>query len=237
MSECSKVTRRTCYRVVVIVMIFVLIFSASAFAATPEISIEEAKAYLTNYSEEKMNEYGEPYTLSYEFKDEEDLEMLANYIVANGVDGFNAMIEEELQKVAEKEPQQTSPPKRIASPSVIHKSISGDGRHVVSATTSGLVSFDKCGSVEYRVELRYTVTVKNGEFVSLTTPSFRTAYISPTSATIDDVSLPNHCKPKEAGVTANYTVTGRIELQTPAGSITLVSENKRDIFALIADIA
>lgn len=122
---------------------------------------------------------------------------------------------------------------RTTQPSTVRRTIKGDGKHTVSARTYGLVEFDKCGNYEYEIELGYTITVKNGKMTQLNDISFINPYIFPKDGKIDNERFPSHCEDTHAGVAANYTVTGYIYLNTPAGDIALKSESKTNIFTLL----
>lgn len=205
--------------------------SLSAFA-TPAITFDEAKNYLLNYSITETDSDGDECTTYYVFDSEDKLNNAANYIVENGLDAFNHVVNETINDVVSKEPKIEA---RETDPAIAYETVSGDGTHYVSAEAYGYSSFPTLGAIQYIVELSYRATVKGGKFTSVSSASVDFPVID-VSGSYGKISLPSYCNNTSCGVTANYTITKSIDIPLGDGSFTIKSESDKENFALITNL-
>ncbi|EOD00461.1 hypothetical protein [Caldisalinibacter kiritimatiensis] len=219
-----------------LILSFVMLFtlSISAFAAEPQMTVDEAREYLQSYYVTKENSVGKEYSIQYIFNSDEDLEKAAIYLSENGLSAFNATVDTAIEEVVSKEPK--SPQTRSTTPTTGYATVSGDGNHYVSSEAYGLASFDSLGTVEYLVELGYSVTVSNGVFTDLTSISFDIPYIS-AAGSWGNTRFPSYCTDTSAGVTANYDITKSVEIGVGDFSFVIKTETDNEIFALLTSIA
>lgn len=205
--------------------------SLSAFA-TPAMTFDEAKNYLLNYSITETDSDGDECTTCYVFESEDKLNNAANYIVENGLDAFNHVVNETINDVVSKEPKIEA---RETDPAIVYETVSGDGTHYVSAEAYGYSSFPTLGAIQYIVELSYRATVKGGKFTSVSSASVDFPVID-VSGSYGKISLPSYCNNTSCGVTANYTITKSIDIPLGDGSFTIKSESDKENFALITNL-
>ncbi len=218
-----------------LITIFVLIFGIFTYASEPQtMSVEEAKTYLLTYKEVCINEFGKEYTIEFNFKSDEDLNRAAIFISKNGVDVFHQECNNEIKKIVANEKK--SPITRTTTPQTVRKTVSGDGRHTVNAEASGLASFEQIGTLEYIVELGYTVDVSNGKFTGLTNIHFDIPYIG-NSGSFGDITLPSHCTNTNAGVTANYTISKTVTVSVGDFGVDVITKTDNEIFSLLTSIS
>lgn len=215
-----------------------LIFSTNVFALENDLesdnyiaSIEEAQEYLLSYCYVGLNQEGEEYTVTYEFDSTEDLNIVAEYIVENGVDNLDALI----TAAVEQDNQNSS---GIAIPmtptySTMYRTIStSDGTKTVSGNTYGLCDFGNYGAVEYMAYLSYKIKVTGGVMEQVTGISFNIPSIS-TGGGYSNLSFPSYCTGTQAGVTANYHITKTVSIPIGDGGFNLVSESDTENFAVL----
>lgn len=219
----------------ILALLLLLALSAPAFAAEQAMTFEEAKEYLNNFNVTKNNQFGKSYTISYVFKSESDLNSAAEYIVNNGLSSFNSALDSAIAEAVSNEPQQTIPTSRSISPTVVYKNISGNGRHRVSGEAYGLASFDTLGSLEYRVELGYQVTVTGGKITNISSISFDVPYIG-ASGSWGNISFPSQYTDYSCSVTANYTITKSVTVGVGDFSVEVKSETDYEGFPLVANL-
>ena len=215
---------------IILALIISLLFASAAYAnesTKNSMSLSEAKEYLRAYEEVTFVQ-GRKIITTYEFANEKALDEAASYISENGLTAFNSMLQEGISKQISKE--QTNPPiLRVTTPSTGHAKVSkSNGTYYVHTQATGLVSFDKLGSLEYRLTLGYNVTVKNKKFTKVNDIKFDIPYVS-AGGSWGSLNLSSYTDDTSAGVTANYKLTKKL---TYAG-VTVKSETKSDLFALL----
>lgn len=214
-------------------MIFSL--SATAFAVEQTMTVEEATEYLETYCVTKENAAGKVYTTQYIFSSKDDLNSAAQYIAENGLDAFNAALDNAIEEAVRNEPP-TSPRPRTTTPTTAYATVSGNGNHYVSAEAYGLASFDTLGTVEYLVELGYRVTLNNGTLSNVNSISFDIPYIS-AAGSWGSTRFPSYANGGNAGVTANYIITKTLEIGLGDFSFEIKSETDNEIFALLTSVS
>lgn len=223
-------------RIAAIALVFAMLFNVSAFAATvPEstMSIDEARAYLTNYKATELNYSGEEFSVQYSFDSEENLEKAAAYISEYGLDQFLSESDKAVEEVVAKEPPRIQP--LSTTPTTAYTTVYGNGSHRVSASGYGLAEFGKYGTLEYKPELAYTAVVSNGEFTRIDNISFDITYID-VSGSWGGLSLPSDVYWNSCSVTANYTITKSVSIGVGDFSYDVVLGTDLDIFGLIAHL-
>jgi len=229
------------HRILVVMLVLAFSFSTTAFAKSPvestitsenQLTFEEAKEYLTTYSEVNVNEFGKEFTTEYYFTTTQDLDAAAAYIVEFGLDVFNEAVEASVEEIVSQESQSNLISPMTTDPTVAYATVSGNGTHTVSAETYGLASFDTLGTVEYSASLSYKVVVSSGKISGLSSISFDIPYIS-AAGSWGDVSLPFYTTDTNAGVTANYTITKELEVSIGDFGFIIKSETDNEIFALL----
>ena len=191
------------------------------------MSLSEAKEYLLSYEKVTIVE-GREIVTTYEFADEKSLDKAATYISENGLNAFNSMLDEGIRKQVATE-QRNAPILRTTTPSTGHAQVSkNNGTYHVKSNASGLVSFDKLGTLEYSLMLGYDVTVKNKKFTAVNNIDFDIPYVS-RGGSWGSLNLSSYTADTSAGVTANYKLTKKLTYE----GITIKSETKSDLFALL----
>ena len=152
-----------------------------------------------------------------------------------GLADFNTAVDNAIAEVVSKEPQRTVALTRPTDPTTARETVSGNGTHNVSAQAYGLASFDTLGTVEYLVELGYTVTVSNGKFTKLSNISFDIPQIS-AAGSWGNTRFPSHCEPANCGVTANYDIVKTVEIGVGDFSFEIKSETDNETFALLTSL-
>lgn len=218
----------------VLALTFALVTNTLA-CASPAMTFEEAKEYLESYNVTQMNSLGKRYTTQYVFHSEEDLNRASAYIAENGLDAFNAALDNAITEIVGKEQETVPPQKRTVTPSAVEKAVSGDGNHSIYATECGLASFDTLGTILYTVELSYRATVKDGKFTQLNNISFDIPAIG-VAGSWGEVSFSSYCIDEHCGVTASYVITKTLEVGVGDFSVDIKSETDEDIFSLLAYI-
>lgn len=207
------------------------VFSTSVFAIDSHMTVDEAKEYLQNYYEVKKTVDGKEYSIEYVFDSNEDLERVAKFLSENGLDAFNAKLDEKIQQIVSME--STIPAPQSTSPSTVYRTVSGEGRHAVEAETYGLASFDTLGTAEYRVKLGYQLTVTNGSFTDLTNIAFDIPTISAASS-FGNIRVVDYCNATSAGVTANFDITKTLTIDP---GFDVKAETDNEVFALLTNLA
>lgn len=229
------------YRILVLVVAFVLAFSVVSFASSADensvvgdkLSLEQAKNYLTSYCETSINEDGKEIETKYDFDNEEDLNDVAAYIAEYGLDKFNSELDVALRNAVKQE-ETSMIQTRATTPSTGHAKIStSNGTHTAKILASGLVKFNKVGNVEYSIDMSYDVVVKSKKFKSINNMKFDIPYLS-TGGSWGGLSLSPYVTDKSAGVTANYKITKKLNVPVGSIDVPLRSETKADLFALLA---
>ena len=216
------------------ILSLVMVFNVTAFASST-MTFEQAKEYLQNYHETRENDFGEIYTVQYIFDSEEDLNKAAIFIVENGLDEFNNALDKEIAEYVKNEETSTLVQPRTAFPSNSYETVSGDGTHQVEVVAGGLASFDTLGTLDYRVELGYRVTVRNGKFVSISSISFDVPYVG-QGGSWGELSLPSYCTDYNCGVTANYVISKSVDLGIGDFGITIKTETDKEYLSLETSI-
>lgn len=223
-------------RKLLIVLSLVMMFSLSAtvFAAEQTMTIEEAKEYLENYYVTKENIYGKEYSMQYIFSSEDDLNSAAEYISDNGLAAFNTARDIAIKEVVSKEPTIDSG-LRATRPSVVYRTVSGNGNHYVNGQTYGLSNFGTLGSTEYLVELGYRVNVANGAFNEINSISFDVRNLRP-GVSYGNTRFPSYYTNTNASVTANFDITKEMEISIAGFGFVIKSETANEVFALMTNI-
>lgn len=232
--EKTRIKKVTRISTIALTLILTLGMNTLAFAS-PAMTFEEAKEYLESYNATQMNSLGKRYTTQYVFHSEQDLNRAAAYIAENGLDEFNADLDNAIAEIVENDLEAVPPQKRTVTPSAVEEAVSGDGTHYVYAIEGGLASFDTLGTVMYSVELSYRVTVKDGKFTQLNNISFDIPSIGPAGSW-GEVSFSSYCIDEHCGVTASYVITKTLEVGVGDFSFEIKSETDEDIFSLLAYI-
>ena len=216
---------------IVFVLLLVIASSSSVFADT-SMNLEEAKAYLEGYSVHEVNEYGNGFTVSYEFDSDEDLINAANYIVEHGLDAFNQEVAAAIAAISDSESDNAGATLRYTTPASVSRYVSADGIYVLSGSAYGLASFATLGTVEYNVDLGYTVTVANGTITGLNSVSCNVWALSPGGSwgnlTIQTSNGGTYCS-----ATAYYVITKSVQISIGDGSFTIKSETDNESFTLV----
>lgn len=216
-----------------IILIFLIMFSFSftSFASEPHMTVDEARAYLENYCVTEVNSVGKEYTTQYIFSSQDDLEKAAQYIADNGLEVFNTALAVAVDDVVGNETPIVPRP-RTTTPTTAYKTVFGNGTHYVTAEAYGLASFDSLGTVEYLVELGYSVTVTKGVFTNLSNISFDIPYVS-AAGSWGHTRFPSYYTDTVAGVTANYDITKTVEVSVGNFSFEIKSETDNEVFPLL----
>ena len=211
------------------VLVLGVIVCNPKIAKASDLSLEEARDYLTSYSDVSTNVKGQEVFAEYSFASDEDLNAVAEFVSENGIEALNAAIDDAVQK----DEMILAPFKleRTVSPSDVTKYISGNGTHNVSGQSYGLADFGKYGTGEYRVVLGYRVVVSGGQMTSIDSTSFDIPSIT-RSCTWGNLRLPNYVRASVCGATANYDVTKTIEIPIGDASFELKSIVDNEIFTV-----
>lgn len=219
----------------ILLMIALCILSISgSFAAENDTHMtkEEAISYLENYRSVCMNANGEEVVTYYSISDDETKEGLADYIVENGLDAFLHEIDTARLEI-EGNDQIAG---RSVTPLTAYRTISGNGRHTVSAEGYGYTTFGNTGAaVEYVTSLSYKVNVSNGAMTGITNISFDIEGL-PSYVTASRFSYPQYCNSNRCGVTANFRLTRTIATDINGLPIDLVSQVETESFALLTTL-
>lgn len=108
------------------VLVLGVIVCNPKIAKASDLSLEEARDYLTSYSDVSTNVKGQEVFTEYSFASDEDLNAVAEFVSENGIEALNAAIDDAVQK----DEMILAPFKleRTVSPSDVTKYISGTGR-------------------------------------------------------------------------------------------------------------
>lgn len=198
-----------------------------------KMTLEEARDYLLSYMRTETNYEGEEYTVSYAFDSDQQLDEAAQMLMDMGADEFNAYIDDQAIKAVEAESsQQRGPETRMAKPSTIYKTVSGNGSHSISGSTSGSCDFGSHGLVEYTADIGVTVNVSNGIISSCNAPWFNVPWVSAGGQYDGKVTIPTGCNPGEsASCTANFKINRVITIMDP---ISIVLGSSTEVVCLIA---
>lgn len=198
-------------------------------------TLDEAKEYLKSYEEEGINKYGKTYTIEYEFSSEEDLELAAEYLLENGLDNFEMVLDNKVQEVVAEEEQNSanSISTRAANPLSATITIERINKtHKVDHDIFGRVDFDKLGSAEYILNLYYEVTVSGGKITKVDGEKLRTVHFS-GSTSLGESTIPTGFSDTGASATANYYIVKSIAADIGGFEVTLRTEQKQDWFCLL----
>ncbi|MGF6375163.1 hypothetical protein M2140_000197 [Clostridiales Family XIII bacterium PM5-7] len=229
------------YRILALIVAVIFAFSITASASTVnenlgvknKYSFAQAKEYLVSFSDISINEDGGKVITYYSFADEENLNIIAQYISEHGLEKFQRDLDAALKRaISTEELNRTQKQVMRTTPTTKYAYVKGNGTHSVRSSASGLIKFNKVGAVEYLVELSYKAVVSGGKFVSKKNVSFDIPYIS-TGGTWGKVSLPGYIDDNSVGVTSNFEITKKLKVPIGIGEIVVRSETKADIFALI----
>ncbi len=175
-------------------------------AGTDSMTVEEAKAYLANYSEVRYDSEGE-YVVRYEFETEEALQEAAEYIAENGVEAYHAMADAYVAEQVANEPPAIQP--CVITDGETVKYISGDGLHTVTSVFGGRAYYDKAGTVEYSFQITFNVLVENNQILGITSKAMNVLHVG-AGGNIIDTSLSQAHTHNQAGVSASFTVSKTI---------------------------
>lgn len=219
---------------VILAISLMLVSSSMVLATERPMTVDEARAYLENYYETRVNSAGKEYTVEYEFTSESDLNGLVQYIAENGLSAFNAALEASIREVVGNETSTQVRPQSV-QPLTAFTTVSGNGKHNVSTEAYGLTNFDTLGDVEYIVQLGYQVTVKDGEFTNLTNISFDVINMS-VGGSWGNTRFPSYYSGTSAGVTANFDVTKTVEASVGGYPLIIKTETDNEVFGFYTNI-
>lgn len=198
------------------------------------LTVDEAKAYLETYREEKTNELGKTYTIEYEFASEIDLNRAAQYIVENGIEVFNRELESQIEEKVQNEDVIQTQNIRAANPlSAVYYLNRTESSQRATSDIFGRAYFDTLGSVEYILTLKYTVLVNtnNGTIQDANRPTLLTRHMSGGGA-LGDYTIPMGHSSTGASATANYYITKSVEIGLEDFSFSIKTEQTQDWFVL-----
>ena len=220
-------------RLILMAVMMVMLLPVTSLASS--ISHADARDYLVNYRETVINENGEEITRRYSFNSDEDIDILADYIVDHGFDAFNEAIETAINiKNAETQSSLPVVEPRSVNPLTIYKTISGNGRHDISDEAGGITEFDKLSDEEYIAVLEYRLDVENGKIVELSDISFDVTDLS-YECSYTNTSFPSYFNDNNAGVTANFTIvkTVQITIDPLLPPVVLIEEDPESFAILV----
>lgn len=207
------------------------IISPARARADGAMSVEEAKEYLLTYTSYAENDFGEPLYVRYEFQSSEQLDAAADLLIDMGVDEFNDYIDDLVDKELASEPQVEAPVPAISNPGTLYRTVSGNGSHDISASTTGLSNFGKYGSIMFNTSIGMRVNVTNGKISSCSSPWFKVSDIGAGGRLSGWSAIPTGCNPGEsASCTANF----QIERYIGVGALNVVVGTNSEIVCLIA---
>ena len=216
-------------------LLLIFSFITPAFASY-SMTFEEAKEYLVNYSATKENSLGEEYTVRYEFYSEEDINQAAEYIAEEGLDSFNEEIDAAIAAAVTEE-KSFVPVTRTTDPSVVYRTVSGNGTHHVEGLISGMAYFDTLGTLEYQLVLEYDVLVLGGKLYEINNTECTLDNISAPSGGIQDVVHTTYCNDTNCGLTVRYVIFKTIGISWNEIPIGLRTEYDNEICGLLTSIA
>lgn len=210
--------------------LIVPLLPTKAYGAPPDVmSLDEAKSYLTSYRATELNDFGEPFTVSYRFKNEEQLDEAARYLSQYGVDAFNKLIDEKVAQKTEHDTRAITP--YSVKPFTVYRTVSSNGTHRLSGTGDGTSNFGKYGSITFTANIGFSVVVSGGKISSCHSPWFKLSYLSSGAQMVPEVALPTSCNPGSgASVTANF----KIERVVGVDVLEVVVGTSYEVFCLIA---
>ncbi|WP_160203200.1 MULTISPECIES: hypothetical protein [Anaerotruncus] len=119
--------------------------------------------------------------------------------------------------------------KRMIAPMSIQKTISGNKTHKILGEAYGLASFATLGTGEYKVDLSYSVVVKNGKISSVSTPKLSFPMMS-GGLSYDNISINKVPETHKVSVTARYDIVKKANL----GMINIKAETDTEVFGVAA---
>ncbi len=192
----------------------ILAFSLNISATDLMLSEYEARAYLDNFSETEITSSGNEITHTYSFENENDYNISLNFIMKNGIQKYEELLNVELEKCIENT--------EITSNNFLLSRIPTNGTNYNYLSKSGLSSvsiigtmdFGKLGDGQYRMVLSYYVGIANGKIISMGTPSLTQAYLT-GGCELVSTSIPSNWNSTFAAATGNFTIQKTLYLPGP----------------------
>ncbi len=228
-------------RILSLSLIFVFVFSTTAFADSSEynnekMTLAEAEEYLMNYEMAVIDSDGAEHKIKLSFTNDEKLKETANFIIKNGVEAFEEELNDGLVAVNIKSEKNKAPQKVIPSSiPVINKILKSNGIFPISGEYEGFVDFGR-STLEYVAKLSFKVTVKNKKITGINNIGFNMIDISALGS-YNNVKIKTNVNDTKVGsVTATYDVSKSIMIPTKTGDVP-VTDTKQESFAIMMTVS